>query len=204
VSRVGRAEITVAVEQVICEPEPRPWLVVAQAIPKGDRARSAIELLSEVGVDEVVPWTAQRCVARWEGDRGLVRWRAWAAEAGKQARRARHLVIAPPAGTAQLGTRLAAAGLGLVLHEAADRPLAGQAVTGSGEVLLVVGPEGGISSDELAQLAAPAVRLGPTVLRTGSAGGVAAALLLAASGRWSGAFAGATGPGDVPWTGHET
>jgi len=210
-------------------PEPAPRLVVVQALAKGDRGELAVEMLTEVGVDEIVPWSAARSVVRWEGERGArsrARWAASAAEAAKQARRARWPLVAGLASTAAVRERLAAADLALVLHESAAEPLAGRLATrgtgpllapggtgpllapggtgpllatrdagsspGAGhaaEIVLVVGPEGGIADEELAafgKAGAVAVRLGPTVLRTSTAGVAAAAVLLATTGRWDG------------------
>ena len=182
-------------------PKPAPRLVVVQALAKGDRGELAVEMLTEVGVDEIVPWSAARSVVRWEGDRGArsrARWAASAAEAAKQSRRARWPLVAGLASTAAVRERLAAADLALVLHESAAEPLAGRlasigaASPGAGqaaEVVLVVGPEGGIADEELAafgKAGAVTVRLGPTVLRTSTAGVAAAAVLLATTGRWDG------------------
>jgi 16S rRNA (uracil1498-N3)-methyltransferase len=76
--------------------------------------------------------------------------------------------------------------LTLVLHEDAAAPLAGVALPEDGDVLVVVGPEGGITERELQALVAAGarpVRLGPTVLRTSSAGPAALAVLNAQH-RW--------------------
>jgi 16S rRNA (uracil1498-N3)-methyltransferase len=172
--------------------EPSPRIVAVQALAKGDRGELAVEMLTEAGVDEIVPWAAARSVVRWEGERGARsrgRWAAAAAVAAKQARRTRWPVVGELAGTAAVSDRLASAGLALVLHEDAAEPLAGLTGPWAGEIVLVVGPEGGIAGEELAafgKAGATAVRLGPTVLRTSTAGVVAAAVLLAATGRWDG------------------
>lgn len=172
------------------EPEPSPRLVLVQALAKGDRGERAVELATEVGIDEVIPWQAQRCIVRWEGVRGekaLQRWRSTAREAAKQSRRARLPLVSHWLETAELLARMAGATT-LVLHEQASAPLAGAALPLAGEVLLVVGPEGGITDDELADLVAAggvAVRLGTSVLRTSTAGVAAAAVVSARTGRWS-------------------
>ncbi len=186
VREVGRDRLLLEVVRRAAEPLSRPRLVLVQALPKGDRGELAVELATEVGVDEVVPWAAARCVVRWEGARGeraLERWRATAREAGKQSRRAWLPVVAPLHTTRQVAERLRGA-YGLVLHEAADARLADLDLPADGEVVLVVGPEGGIADDELAALGAQAVRLGPTVLRTSTAGAAAAAVVSARTGRW--------------------
>lgn len=172
------------------EPAPAPRLVLVQALAKGDRGELAVELATEVGVDEVIPWSAERCVVRWEGQRGeraLSRWRSTAREAGKQSRRARLPVVHHWLDTAALLSRMSGATT-LVLHEEADRALASTPLPAGGEVLMVVGPEGGITERELAQLAAAGgtpVRLGSSVLRTSTAGAAAAAVISARTARWS-------------------
>jgi len=190
VSAVGRDRLDLAVVHVVDEPVPQPRLVVVQALPKGDRGETAVETLTEVGVDVVVPWSAKRCVTRWRDERGvkaLARWRTTAVEAAKQARRAHWPQVTDPMSTPEVADRLRAAALAVVLHEEAGRGLAGVALPTVGEVVVVVGPEGGLTPEELAVFEAAgglACRLGPTVLRTSTAGTVAAGVLLAATVRW--------------------
>jgi 16S rRNA (uracil1498-N3)-methyltransferase len=171
-------------------PEPEPRLVVVQALPKGDRAELAVELLTELGADEIVPWAASRSIVQWlgpRGDRALAKWRRTAREATKQSRRAWLPVIGPLSSTADVAARLAG-GTGLVLHEDASSPLPSADLPGAGEVVVVVGPEGGIAPDEVADFAAVGatlVRLGEPVLRTSTAGAAAVAVLSARLGRWN-------------------
>ncbi|TAK68940.1 MAG: 16S rRNA (uracil(1498)-N(3))-methyltransferase [Actinomycetota bacterium] len=187
----GRDQLTVEVGRVHHEPPPQPRVVVVQALPKGDRGETAVETLTEVGADVIVPWAAARSVARWDvqrAERGLARWRASAREASKQARRARVPEVTGVASTAEVDQLLRSARLGLVLHESAALRLAAMRLPEAGDVVIVVGPEGGIDDDELAGFVAAgglAVRLGPTVLRTSTAGTAAAAVVLAATGRWT-------------------
>jgi 16S rRNA (uracil1498-N3)-methyltransferase len=191
VAAVGKDVVEVTVVARSVEPPPQPRLVLVQALAKGERAELAVELATEVGVDEVVPWAAQRCVVRWEGERGaraLARWRATAREAGKQARRARLPEVAALAHTSDVVARARDAALTLVLHEVATAPLAATPLPSHGDVLLVVGPEGGVTDGELEVLAkagARAVRLGGSVLRTSTAGAAAAAVVSARTARWS-------------------
>jgi 16S rRNA (uracil1498-N3)-methyltransferase len=189
--QVGRAEVLFEVLGRRLLPAPDPRFVVVQALPKGERADLAVEVLTELGVDEIVPWSASRSIAQWKADRaakGLARWTRTALEASKQARRPWIPVVADLAGTAEVCARAAAADLALVLHEDGDGPLAGRPLPASGEVLVIVGPEGGVSGDELAAFAAAGarpVRLGPEVLRTSTAGAAALAVLSAQAGRWA-------------------
>jgi 16S rRNA (uracil1498-N3)-methyltransferase len=188
---VRRGELVVEVLACVREPAPNPRLVVAQALAKGERGELAVAMLTEVGVDVILPWAAARCVASWRGERGtraLDRWRRTSREAGKQARRAWFPEVRELMDTAGLSELLRTAALPVVLHEEADVALAGLPVPASGDVVLVVGPEGGLTPQELAVLAPPerpACRLGPTVLRTSTAGTAAAAVLLAGSRRWA-------------------
>jgi 16S rRNA (uracil1498-N3)-methyltransferase len=172
------------------QPAPEPRVVVVQALPKGDRGELAVELMTEVGVDEIVPWAAARCVTRWRPERrekSLARWRATAREAAKQARRAWLPEVAEPATTDQVTARIGAATAGFVLHEAATTTLGALDPPVTGEVVVVVGPEGGLADAEIEAFTAAGGRaalLGPTVLRTSTAGVVAAAVLLSRTGRW--------------------
>lgn len=176
-------------------PGPRPRITLAQALAKGDRAELAVEMATEAGVDEVLPWRAARCVARWDngprGAKALGRWRSTVLAAAKQSRRAWIPSVGEPVDTRDLAGRCSGAGVALVLHEAADTPLADLSVElrDSEEVLLVVGPEGGITEEELLtlrEMGARAVRLGPDVLRTSTAAAVALGALGVLTGRWRG------------------
>ena len=187
----GRTAVIVRIHTVGDEPLPALRLTVVQALPKGDRGELAVELLTEVGVDAIVPWSAAHCIAQWRGeraDKGLRKWSDAAHAAGKQSRRARFPDVAGIASTRDVVALMAAASLALVLDEASDEPLADASLPEAGEIVVVVGPEGGLTASEREEFAAAgalAVRLGPTVLRTSTAGAVAASVILARSGRWS-------------------
>ncbi|WP_371580315.1 16S rRNA (uracil(1498)-N(3))-methyltransferase [Streptomyces sp. NBC_01314] len=173
------------------EPPAQPRITVVQALPKGDRGEVAVETMTEVGVDAIVPWAASRCITQWKGDRGLkalTKWRSTAREAGKQSRRVRFPEVADAATSKQVAALLAKADFAAVLHESGDGTLATAELPAAGEIVLVVGPEGGVSPEELAlfgEAGARAYRLGPSVLRTSTAGTAAGALLLGRTGRWS-------------------
>jgi len=190
VTHTDRDTFTARLLALTVEPERRPRFVLVQALAKGGRDEQAVETATELGVDEVVPWQSSRGVAVWRGaDReakGRQRWEAVASAAAKQSRRARVPLVGSAAATREVAARLGSADLALVLHEDATTPLAGMPVPDAGEVVLVVGPEGGITPAELdAFLAAGAttVRLGGEVLRSSSAGPAALAVL-SASARW--------------------
>jgi len=208
VTAVGRDSLQLRILERRWVPPPRPTVTLAQALIKGDRGELAVELATEAGVDAVLPWRAARCVARWEdgprGDKALARWRSTALAATKQSRRPWLPEVGEPVSTQVLATRCAglsgsgpAAGcLALVLHETATTPiaealgaLAPDAEAGLDELLLVVGPEGGIADEELELLCAAgarAVRLGPQVLRASTAATVALGAIGTLTGRWNG------------------
>ncbi|GHH84157.1 16S rRNA (uracil(1498)-N(3))-methyltransferase [Streptomyces capitiformicae] len=183
--------VVMDLETVHEEPPAQPRITVVQALPKGDRGELAVETMTEVGIDAIVPWAAGRCITQWKGERGvkaLTKWRATAREAGKQSRRVRFPEVGELASSKQVAGLLAGADFAAVLHESGEGTLATAALPSAGEIVLVVGPEGGVSPEELALFAeagAAAYRLGPSVLRTSTAGTAAGALLLGRTGRWS-------------------
>lgn len=190
VTGAGRDALTLRVlRRSVLEP-PDPRIVVAQALPKGDRGELAVELMTELGVDEIVPWEAARCVTRWQGDRvpkHLARWRGAARAAAKQCRREWVPQVPEPVSTRELCARVTAAAAAVVLHESAGTPLAALRLPVAGELLLVVGPEGGLTDGELTVLraaGAQVARLGTSVLRTSTAGSAAIAALSTPLGRW--------------------
>ncbi|GHG92551.1 16S rRNA (uracil(1498)-N(3))-methyltransferase [Streptomyces lanatus] len=190
----GKDRLVVRLGDVHEEPPEQPRITVVQALPKGDRGELAVETMTETGVDAIVPWAASRCITQWKGERGvkaLGKWRATAREAGKQSRRVRFPDVADAATSKQVAALLAQADFAAVLHEDRDygsEPLATAELPAEGEIVLVVGPEGGVSPEELAlfeEAGAKAYRLGRAVLRTSTAGTAATALLLGRTGRWS-------------------
>jgi 16S rRNA (uracil1498-N3)-methyltransferase len=187
VTAVGRGMLDAecGARRAVAPPDPR--VTVVQALAKGDRGELAVATMTEVGVDEIVPWQAARCVVRWKDDKPLARWRATVREAVKQSRRAWLPAVAGPAKTADVAGRLAAAAAALVLHEEAATPLSAVPLPHRGEIVLVVGPEGGIDPAELAAFVAAGavpVRMGDPVLRTSTAGAAAVAALSIRLSRW--------------------
>ena len=189
----GRLDLRVLqVEQVA---QRVPALVLVQALAKGGRDELAVETATELGVDAVVPWQAARSVVVWAGERGersRRKWQGVARAAAKQSRRATVPEVDQAVSSAGLAglvaQAVAADGAALVLHEDAELALADVALPAAGRLLVVVGPEGGIGDAELAGLTgagAVAVRLGPEVLRTSSAGAAALAVLSVRLHRWT-------------------
>ena len=171
-------------------PSPAPRFVLVQALAKGDRDELAVQAATELGVDAIIPWQAARSISRWDAkaDKGLARWRTIVREAAKQAHRAWIPEVEGVARTADLAIRAASARV-LVLEPSASAHLTAVSVDAADrrDVVLVVGPEGGIAPEELTALTeagAQPVRLGDTVLRTSTAGAAALSVLSAVHGRW--------------------
>jgi len=189
VEGVGPGELHLRVQAITLQPQPDSRFVLVQALAKGDRDEQAVEAATELGVDEVVPWQAARSVVIWRGERAarsLRKWESIVLAAAKQSRRTRVPVVSVPANHQAVIQRISEAALALVLHEDAERALAGLELPSSGDVVLIVGPEGGISPDELSAFVAAGavlVRLGSNILRSSSAGPAALAVMSAAS-RW--------------------
>jgi 16S rRNA (uracil1498-N3)-methyltransferase len=189
---VGRGSVDFRVVDRQFVPARDPRLVVVQGIAKGDRGELAVQAMTETGVDEIVPWAAARSVAQWRGDRGVKardKWVSTAREAAKQARRPWLPAVggSPDCTTGEVTARLGGAAAAFVLHEEAADRLTGAPLPASGEIVLVIGPEGGISGTEREAFAAAGamdVRLGSEVLRTSTAGVAALSVLSARLGRW--------------------
>jgi 16S rRNA (uracil1498-N3)-methyltransferase len=181
-------ELSLRVEAVAVTEAATPVVWLAQALAKGDRDELAVQAATELGVDGVIPWAAQRSIVKWEGAKirkGHDRWSAIVREASKQSMRPWVPEVAPLASTAVLRT-LAAEARMLVLDPQAETPLSGVRPDGR-DLVLVVGPEGGISDAELDQFVragAETVNLGKPVLRTSTAGPAAIAVLNTALRRW--------------------
>ena len=193
---VSAGEVRVSVTARADAAAPSPRIVLAQALAKGDRDELAVQAATELGVDEIIPWQASRSVSRWtagadagkgKADKGRDRWQAIAREAAKQAHRPWLAAVSPLASAAALAER-AATSRALVLEpSAADRLTEAALHTETRDILLIVGPEGGLAAEEIAlfaQAGATPVRLGDAVLRTSTAGPAAIAVVSAALGRW--------------------
>ena len=192
VLRVGRGSVDVAVSRRTRTEAPDPRLVVVQGIAKGDRGELAVQAMTEAGVDEIVPWAAARSVAQWRGERGVrsrEKWVVTARQAAKQARRSWLPVVGgdPDCSTKRVAARLGEAAAAFVLHEEATERLTAAPLPPTGDIVLVIGPEGGISDAELGvfvSAGASVVRLGDSVLRTSTAGVAALSVLSARLDRW--------------------
>jgi 16S rRNA (uracil1498-N3)-methyltransferase len=204
VTAVAPGELTVECLDLAEEPRPGTRLVLVQALAKGDRDELAAETATELGIDAVIPWQAERSIVRWKAERAAkahAKWQSVVTAAAKQARRAWIPEVRAAVDGAGLQAAVAAADLAVILHEDAVRPLrrvleawlesvgSGEVAddAGSREVLLIVGPEGGISPREVTRLCdagAVTALLGHHVLRSSTAGPAATVLASDILGRW--------------------
>lgn len=194
VSAVAKDALSVKVQSLSHTPPPVLRLALVQALAKGGRDEQAVETCTEVGVDLIVPWQGERCVSVWKGpkaDKGRQRWQATARQAAKQARRCHLPQVEPLHSTTQLADWVRASCTSgqvvVLLHEEATAPIASVQLPQSGQIAVIVGPEGGIGASEtqaLVDAGAQLVRLGPHVMRTASAGAVALAVLAQRAGLW--------------------
>jgi 16S rRNA (uracil1498-N3)-methyltransferase len=182
------SRLSITADEVVRHPEPSPRVTLVQALAKGGRDESAVQAATELGVDAVVPWAARRSIVRWDSAKsakGVERWRAIVREATKQSMRPRVPVVHDVESTGQLAKRAAHAHV-VVLEPTATVPISSLTLDDR-DLVLVIGPEGGIDPDELELLegaGATAVRLGDGILRTSTAGPAALAVLSARLGRW--------------------
>jgi 16S rRNA (uracil1498-N3)-methyltransferase len=207
VAAVAPNELSVTCSGLSDEPRPAVRLVLVQALAKDDRDELAAETATELGIDAVVPWQAERSIVRWKAERAAkahAKWQSVVTAAAKQARRAWIPEVRSAVDGAGLQAAVAAADLAVILHEDAVRPLrqvletwqvgfagglsdGGLSAGGGREVLLIVGPEGGISPREVTRLCdagAVTALLGHHVLRSSTAGPAATVLASDILGRW--------------------
>jgi len=193
ITSAEHTELVVAVETVERVERAGVAVILAQALAKGDRDELAVQAATELGVDAVIPWAAGRSISRWEGakvQKGVDRWIAVTREAAKQSMRPWLPDVLDLVSTKQLA-RLAGPSSGAQVRMLVLEPTASTRLTtldlDDRDLLVVVGPEGGLSPDEVDALAAAGaepVRLGDEVLRTSTAGPAAIAVLNAKLGRW--------------------
>ncbi len=144
-------------------------ITVVQALPKGDRGKEAIELLTEAGVDRIVPWASARSIGK-----GSDKFAITAREASKQSRRFRIPEVTDVATTAQICDAIKVSDLAIVFHESATAKLSDQVSSHNVEhLLIIIGPEGGLTDEEIAaftQSGAKIALMGRPILRSAHAG----------------------------------
>lgn len=158
-------------------------ITVVQAIPKSDRAKEAIELLTEAGVDRIVPWAASRSIGK-----ATEKFAITAREASKQSRRLRIPVVTDIATTEDICEAIKLSDLAIAFHESSDTKLSDCVSSHNvAHLLIIIGPEGGITPTELAaftEAGAKVALMGRPVLRSAHAGIAAVAAVSALLRVW--------------------
>jgi 16S rRNA (uracil1498-N3)-methyltransferase len=190
VRAVAPKQLTVAVHSVETIESPVVSFTLVQAVAKGDRDELAIQAATELGAGKVVPWQADRSISKWDGkeEKNRERWQQIVDEAAKQALRPWFPEVAQVQSSKSLAKQISeSVGTYLVLDPTSPISLNQVELSKSGEVALIVGPEGGITEAELAifeTAGAKRVHLGSGILRTSTAGMAAISVLAAKSGYW--------------------
>jgi 16S rRNA (uracil1498-N3)-methyltransferase len=176
-------QVTVKTKELI-----KPKICVAQALAKGERSELAVELLTEVGVDEIIPWQANRCIVKWDekSNKGEEKWKQISRESSKQSRRAFFPEIKSCLNSKELANEFSNYATVIILDPDSSVLFTDAIQEVKNEVLLIIGPEGGIDESEMEMFKKAnslSASLGETILRTSTAGAVSAAILLSKT-RW--------------------
>jgi 16S rRNA (uracil1498-N3)-methyltransferase len=191
VSQLSKDFLEMNVESIESIERPKPQLVLVQALAKGDRDEMAVQACTELGIQTVIPWQSERSVSIWKPekqDKHRLRWQTIATEASKQSLRPFIPEVERVLGTSELVERLKQFDLTLVLDPTSSTSLTSVSLSGHQSIAIVVGPEGGISPEELGQFGSAGlslVGLGSGILRTSTAGVAVVSYLQATLGNWS-------------------
>jgi 16S rRNA (uracil1498-N3)-methyltransferase len=186
VSQLRKKSFTVEISTRGFEAAPKQKVVVIQAILKNDANKEAVDFLTQVGVDVVIPWQSQHSIGKID-DKSLSKWKTVARESSRQSRRVRIPVIANTLSTESLISKVKDLQNVFVLHESAENRLSQIEINQEEDVILIVGPEGGLSEFEVntfISAGAKVVRLGESVLRAANAGAAAASVVMSRTGKW--------------------
>ena len=187
ITEVGKKNLKIDVAQRGSAQAGKPELVVVQAVTKSDRTKEMLELLTVGGADQIIPWQAERCISKWQSD-SASKWQLLIKEAAKQARRIKLPVLSEEVTTNQLVKLFKATDKVVILHEGATTGISQINLLNDAErVILIIGPEGGISDNEISQLeeaGAVSARMGELVLRSAHAGFAALSAIQTSIGRW--------------------
>jgi 16S rRNA (uracil1498-N3)-methyltransferase len=187
ITEVGKKSLKINVSERGNAEHLKPELILVQAVTKSDRTKEMLELLTVAGADQIIPWQAQRCISKWKSD-STDKWLTTIRESAKQARRVKLPVLSDAVTTNQLVKLFQAEDQIIVLHESAQSNISQiKFVESTQRIFIVIGPEGGISEEEIAQLTsakAVVVRMGENVLRSAHAGFAALSGIQTLIGRW--------------------
>jgi 16S rRNA (uracil1498-N3)-methyltransferase len=185
IENVNKKSMTVKVLESGFQEALSTQFTVVQAIPKGDRIKESIELSTEGGVDRIIMWKSERSIGRSEDK--IEKLKNTAREASKQSRRFYIPAIDGVATTEQIIDEIAKADLALIFHESATMRLSQVVTPGPKKVLAIIGPEGGLTDDEVEAFAAAGAKvvlMGRPILRSAHAGLAALAAINTALSVW--------------------
>jgi 16S rRNA (uracil1498-N3)-methyltransferase len=186
VSQLSKKSFTVEISDRGFELSPKQRVIVVQAILKNDANKEAVDFLTQVGADEIIPWQSQHCIGKFD-DKSLSKWQSAARESSKQSRRVRIPVISDAYSTESMISKIKGLQNIFVLHESAETRLSQIEINQEVDVILIVGPEGGLSEIEVntfTDVGAKVVRLGESVLRAANAGAAAVSVVMSRTGKW--------------------
>lgn len=191
VTGTGKQTLEILVqERSLLEP-PKTKIYLAQALAKGDRDELAIQAATELGVHGVIPWQAERSISIWKDEKkakGIARWQQIVQEAAKQSLRGLFPTVEQSMTTSDLIERLKGFDQVFVLDPTSQDSITRAQIFPETSIAVVVGPEGGVSDQELASFKAVGfnlVHLGSGILRTSTAGIAALSYLQAKLGDWN-------------------
>ena len=144
---------------------------VIQALPKGDRLKACAQLLTEAGADRIVFWSSARSIGK--ADKTLDKLDVTVREASKQARRFRIPEIVGPLTTAQVIDEIARTDIAILFHESATSKLSAITAPKVAKALIIIGPEGGITDEELEAFTSSGAKIalmGRPIFRSAHAG----------------------------------
>ncbi len=185
VENVNKKSMTVRVLESGFEEALTETFTIIQAIPKGDRIKESIEMSTEGGVDRIVMWKAARSIGR--ADEKIEKLQQTAREASKQSRRFRIPEVSGVATTEGIVDEIAKADLALVFHESAIQTISTAVTAGAKKIVIIIGPEGGLTDGELETFAAAGAKvvlMGRPILRSAHAGLAALAAVNTALSVW--------------------
>ena len=186
VSQINKKSFTVEILDRGFEPASKQRVVVVQAILKNDANKEAVDFLTQVGADEIIPWQSQHSIGKID-DKSLGKWQSTTRESSRQSRRVRIPVISNADSTESLISKIKGLENIFVLHESAENRLSQIEINQEADVILIVGPEGGLSEIEVntfVAAGAKVVRLGESVLRAANAGAAAVSVVMSRTGKW--------------------
>ena len=186
VSQINKKSFIVEISDRGFEATAKQRVIVVQAILKNDANKEAVDFLTQVGADEIIPWQSQHSIGKID-DKSLSKWQSTTRESSRQSRRVRIPVISNADSTESLISKIKGLQNIFVLHESAENRLSQIEINQEADVILIVGPEGGLSEIEVntfVAAGAKVVRLGESVLRAANAGAAAVSVVMSRTGKW--------------------